>query len=73
VAAGKILADGMARSRKNKILRKYFFGVTFWGNNPFTLSTNSLMVSVAGATSVVISSTGTKKPADSAGFFVVAI
>jgi len=40
VAAGKILADGMARSRKNKILRKYFFGVTFWGNCPGAILQN---------------------------------
>lgn len=56
VAAGKILADGMARSRKNKILRKYIFGVTFWGNRLATLLKKPLIEQVAGAGSVVISS-----------------
>jgi hypothetical protein len=62
VAAGKILADGKVRSRKIKNLRKIFFGVTFWGNRLATLSTNLLIKPVAEATSIVISSTGTKKP-----------
>ena len=41
VAAGKILADGMARSRKNKILRKYFFVVIYCGNYPGAILQNS--------------------------------